>query len=107
MSEYRIVCVNRLHTSAEHCHVTDIGTTTVQGSRRWSAVEVRAAINTGDRFYTVSPTTGETATVEAYDCVCSLKTIRSGSDAIADNNLAVMPDCGRRQSSASRLEAPA
>ncbi len=104
VSDYRIVCVNRLDTSAAHCHVTDIGTTTERGSRRWSAVEMRAAISSGDHFFTVSPTTGETATVEPYDCRCGLKTVRSGPDAIADNNLAAMPDCGRKQASARRLE---
>ena len=104
MSDYRIVCVNRLHTSVQHAHVTDIGTTTAQGSRPWSALEVRAAISNGDRFFTVSPTTGETATVEPYDCRCGLKTVRSGPDAIADNNLAALPDCGRKQASARRLE---
>ena len=104
MSDYRIVGVNRLNTSAEHRHVTDIETTAVEVlSRRWSAAEVRAALSNGDGFYTISPTTSEMATVEIYDCSCGLKTIRSGPDAIVDNNLAALPKCGRTQSSATRL----
>jgi len=76
MSDYRIVCVNRLDTSLAHRHVTDVGTENARGEmRRWSAVEVRDAMCRGDGFYTISPTTNEIAKVEAFGCSCGLKTI--------------------------------
>jgi len=107
MSDYRIVCVSRLDTSPEHRHVTDVGTENARSEmRRWSAVEVRHAMRHGDLFYTISPTTNEMANVEAFDCSCGLKTIRSHTDAIADNNLAAMPACAHTQSRATRLAGP-
>jgi hypothetical protein len=42
----------------------------------------------GDRFYTVSPTTGKAALVELYDCPsCKTPTIRSAPDWVTDNNV--------------------
>jgi hypothetical protein len=56
---------------------------------------VRQAIREGDRFYTVSSTTGKAALVEVYDCPsCKAPTIRSAPDWVTDNNLDNIPICG-------------
>jgi hypothetical protein len=105
MSDYRIVCVNRLDTGPEHCHVTDIGTETLGGrTRRWSTHDVRAAIANGERFYTISLSTNTTADVDAYDCSYGLKTIRSYPDAAADNNLDGLPECPHVQQRSYPIE---
>jgi hypothetical protein len=89
MSDYRIVCVNTEHP---HRHILKVGTGTKadQYSRTWTVKEVRDALEAGDRFYTVSPSTGKEADVRADTCKepnCTVKTIRSKADAVTDNNL--------------------
>jgi hypothetical protein len=52
--------------------------------------EVRSAIAAGDVFYTVGPTSGKVAIVRNDICKaygCTVQTIRSGADAVPDNNL--------------------
>jgi hypothetical protein len=89
VATYRIVCVNTEHP---HRHITQVGTGSDpdQAANRWTVSQVRAALANGDRFYTVSPSTGKTADVRADDCRingCTIKTIRSTPDAVTDNNL--------------------
>jgi hypothetical protein len=88
-SPYRIVCVDTEHP---HSHITHVGTgdDPARASKRWTVAEVRTALRNGDVFYTYSPSTGKTALVRADDCRingCTIKTIRSAADAVADNNL--------------------
>lgn len=89
MAEYRIVCVETEHP---HRHITHVGTGSDPNAAnyRWTVTQVRNAIFNGDRFYTVSPSTGTTADVRRDDCRingCIVKTIRSTADAVTDNNL--------------------
>jgi hypothetical protein len=67
MSSFRIVCVNREYT---HSHITLVGTGTKvdEYSRAWTVKEVRAALEAGDRFYTISASTGKEADVRADTC---------------------------------------
>ncbi len=84
-----ITCVNRSSTLF-HQHVTRVGLGDALGyyRERISVEAVRTAIREGDRFYTVSPTTGKAALVEIYDCPsCKTPTIRSASDWVTDNNV--------------------
>jgi hypothetical protein len=89
MAAYRIVCVETEHP---HRHITQVGTGSDAGhaNERWTVQQVRTALFNGDRFYTVSPSTGKTADVRPDDCPvtgCTVKTIRSKADAVPDNNL--------------------
>lgn len=89
MAASRIVCVNTEHP---HRHIVKVGTGSdpSKASKRWTVAEVRKALENGDRFYTVSPSTGKEADVKADDCKiggCTVKTIRSKADAVTDNNL--------------------
>jgi Protein of unknown function (DUF3892) len=89
MASYRIVCVETEHP---HRHILAVGTGDDPSSAnsRWTVQQVRNALANGDRFYTVSPSTGLTADVKADDCNiggCTVKTIRSHADAVTDNNL--------------------
>jgi hypothetical protein len=89
MAAYQIVCVETEHP---HRHITRVGTGTDPDSanKQWTVSEVRAALLDGDRFHTVSPSTGKTADVRADDCRingCTVETIRSRADAVSDNNL--------------------
>jgi hypothetical protein len=54
---------------------------------------VRTSIGQGNRFYTVSPSTGKQADVRPFDCTCGVKTIRSHEDAMKDNNLDNLVAC--------------
>jgi Protein of unknown function (DUF3892) len=95
MAAYRIVCVNKEYT---HSHITQVGTGTKpdEYSRIWTVKEVREALESGDRFYTVSASTGKEADVRADNCHvngCLIKTIRSTADAVTDNNLDNMVGC--------------
>lgn len=89
------MCVNKAHA---HRHIISVGTGTTREhwSRMWTVEEVIAAIRSGDRFYTVSPSTGKTADVRAMACnigACLVMTLRSHADAVSDNNLDNMPAC--------------
>lgn len=95
MSSYQIVCVN---TEYPHRHIVKVGTGTTADkyTRTWTVKEVRDALEDGDRFYTVSPSTGKEADVKADTCKepnCTVKTIRSTADAVTDNNLDNMSSC--------------
>jgi Protein of unknown function (DUF3892) len=95
VASYRILCVDTEHA---HRHVTKVctGKKADRYSRTWTVEEVRDALEAGDRFYTLSPTTGKEADVTAEDCSvdgCPAETIRSKADAIMDNNLENMPSC--------------
>jgi hypothetical protein len=54
--------------------------------------EVYLRMNTGHEFFTRSPSTGQTARVEAVSC-CGLNTLRSSADATGDNYLDSLPPC--------------
>ena len=93
--DHRIVCVNKEYT---HSHITLVGTGTnaQHWDRTWTVKEVREALERGDRFYTVSASSGKAAWVRADNCRvagCTIKTIRSNPDAVTDNNLDNMSGC--------------
>jgi hypothetical protein len=94
MAEHEIVCVERLEA---HEHITHVGTgSDDRATARWSVEDVRNAIEDGDMFYTVSPSTEHVAEVEPYDALVKgriIETIRSTPDAIEDNNLDNMRAC--------------
>ncbi len=54
--DYRIQCIEQ-----EHGEIAAVGTGGSEGvpDRRWLLAEVRRAIGEGDRFYVISPNTGE------------------------------------------------
>jgi hypothetical protein len=88
-TEYQIGCAERLEA---HEHITHVGTGTDpdHAADRWTVKQVRSALANGDRFYTVSPSTGRVADVRAYDAHVAgrvVETIRSAADAVEDNNL--------------------
>jgi hypothetical protein len=95
MADYQIVCVNTQHS---HRHITNVGTGNAASgySRLWTVESVRAALDDGDTFYTVSPSRGTVAEVYPDDCPidgCTVKTIRSRADKTADNNLDNLAGC--------------
>jgi hypothetical protein len=86
VGNYRIVCAELSWSDSPsgHGHVKAIRV----GQYLWSVASVRKWMaENGDRFYTVSPTTGKQADVVAYDCECGVRTIRSDPDAVTDNDL--------------------
>jgi hypothetical protein len=95
MAAYQIICVEKEHP---HRHITavGIGVETRQAPTKLNVQQVRAAIRSGDRFYTVSPSTGKTADVLPDDVPVNgriIETIRSTPDAVSDNNLDNMRAC--------------
>lgn len=82
--EYQIICVVK-----DRGHIAQVGTT-INGrtyNQLLTVAQVRERLRQGHRFYTVSPSTGRKAYVEAYD------TIRSHRDAVTDNNLDNLSHC--------------
>jgi hypothetical protein len=95
-ASYRVECVDRPDSAAEHRrHLTGIGTVEQDGTRRhWDDIAVvRDAMSEGDSFYTKSLMNEKMAAVEAYDCPCGVETIRSNPDHVAHNNLDNMVAC--------------
>jgi hypothetical protein len=91
---YRIVCVTTEHP---HRHITEVGTGADPSgaSKQWTVTAVRNAIDNGDTFYT-EDAKGNTAAVLKDTCHfagCTVRTIRSHSDASKDNNLDNMRAC--------------
>lgn len=91
---YRIVCTIQ-KTPTHHNHIMGVGTGTdpSRADRQWTVTQVRAAIDQGTGFHTVSPSTGKTANVRKFDCDCGIKTIKSAPDAVLDNNLDNLRTC--------------
>lgn len=94
--DYRIVCtIQDQPTYHNHILGVETGDFPRWPTLRWSVEEVRQYILSGQRFYTVSPSTGAVAYVERFDCACGVKTIRSRPDAVYDNNLDNLPTCNQ------------
>jgi hypothetical protein len=75
-----------------HPHIVSLQTT--HGVTGTLAQATTAILMEGDEFYTVSPTTGAVAEVEAYFCdECQHDVLRSRPDDDADTNLRRLPDC--------------
>jgi hypothetical protein len=94
MADYQIVCVDRV---AGHGHITHVGISGLPGV--WTVAQVRGCISRGNAFYTVSPSTRETAAVEPYDVIQlgqTIETIRSAADAVSDNSLDNLQACRLR-----------
>jgi len=93
MVRRQITCTTKIEGDhATHPHISAIGTSHgVSGSLE----QATAAILTGgDEFFTVSPTTGAVAEVEAYFCdECQHDVLRSQPDDDVDANLRQLPDC--------------
>jgi hypothetical protein len=77
-TSYRVSCVEKDE------RIVAVGTGGSDGvaNRRWTVAEVRRALGEGDRFYTVSPSTGNEADVEPFE-----DAIRTDPDQVTDNNL--------------------
>lgn len=95
MATFRITCVTSKYAQGgTHKHILTAGTTAPGTGLRqnWTVAEIRIALKNGSSFYTQSPSSGAVATVHADTC-CGVETIRSGADAVTDNNLDDLPTC--------------
>jgi len=95
LMDYRIICtIQEPSTTPGHGHIVRVGTgTTARGyNRLWTVAEVYSAMDAGLRFMTYGEQSRKWALVEKFRC-CHRDTLRSASDAIADNNLDKLPMC--------------
>lgn len=95
---YRIICTRQLPVSnpTSHAHITHVGTgaTTANYELLWTVQQVFDAMARGEKFYTVSPSTGKIASVTRVKCPrCTHDVLRSAADAVTDNNLDSLPKC--------------
>ena len=99
MAEYQVTCVNMAPLSdGSHSHITHLG---LGGSGGWrNRITVSEAISQlrspyGDRYYTVSPSTGRRADVIVGSCeTCDQRPyVRTTADRTSDNNLLSLPNC--------------
>ncbi|HQU12529.1 MAG TPA: DUF3892 domain-containing protein [Acidiphilium sp.] len=98
MAMYRITCTVQVpvYQPNNHAHIVEVGTGDEKGySLLWTLPEVFSAMDSGDTFYTSSPSTGKSAWVHKVACpICGYRYIlRSAPDAIFDNNLDALPRC--------------
>ena len=93
MVRRQISCTSKVegnHTS--HPHIASVQT--IHGVTGTLAQATSAILTDADEFFTVSPTTGAVAEVEAYFCdECQHDVLRSMPDDDLDNNLRRLPDC--------------
>ena len=94
---HRVICVNK-GPSGTHEHITYLGLGDETGYHQ--RVSVEEAIRqlrspAGDRYYTISQTTGREANVIEGGCeVCGQRPyVRTTADGIRDNNLANLTYC--------------
>jgi hypothetical protein len=100
MASYRIVCTEQSDPPAPgHGHIlaVGVGDDPSKATERFEVAEVRRKLRAGDRFYTVGIASGDEADVQAFDCWCSVKTIRSDPDQVTDNNLDDLRLCSWKQ----------
>jgi hypothetical protein len=89
MSEYQIVCTDRVEA---HEHITHVGLAGM--TTRYTVDQVCQSISEGNHFYTVSPSTLRRAGVEPYELEARgrmIRTLRSTPDAVPDNDLDNLP----------------
>jgi hypothetical protein len=89
MSEFLITCTRKSErTAAGHKHITSVGI----GGKRYAVERIYRAIDAGDTFHTVSPSTGREVPVGKFHC-CGIDTLRSYADRQWDDNLDSLPKC--------------
>jgi len=97
--EHQVTCVNKAPAPGRlHEHITYLGLGTVAGYyTRTSVAEAIAQLRSpyGDRYYTISPTTGRRAEVIEGGCEMCGQTpyVRTTADGIHDNNLSALTFC--------------
>jgi len=98
MATYRIVCTEQepSYLPTTHAHIVAVGTGSDpdKASNRLTLAQVIHAIKNGNRFYTQGRTSGKVAWVYVVNCGhCRREIIRSGADAVYDNNLDSLRGC--------------
>ncbi len=98
VGRYQITCRTMVEVSqpTKHRHIAAVGVLTEGGGTNQHTIQrIRERIDSGDEFYTKSPTTGKQAKVEKYPChVCkTYRSIRTVGDIVTDNNLDILRDC--------------
>jgi uncharacterized protein (DUF1684 family) len=91
MSSFQITCTTKSpRTWQGHHHIVSVGLRGEVGT--FTVQQIYRLMDSGHRFYTVSPSSGRTALVRKYRC-CNLDTLRSDGDVVYDNNLDYLPSC--------------
>jgi hypothetical protein len=95
MADYQIICTRKTpSTPSGHHHIVQVGLGSGSSyTQLLTVADVYGLMRNGDRFYTVSPSTRRVALVDAWRC-CGIDTLRSRADAVADNNLDNLGNCG-------------
>jgi hypothetical protein len=96
MTAYRIICVTQDKPDPHRGHILNVGTgpTPAHYTRKWTVDQVWSATLAGDTFHTIGPKSGKRASVHRFECtICGRRTLRSGPDAVTDNNLDSLPSC--------------
>ncbi len=87
MANHQITCATKVHA---HRHITQIG----GPDGRWTIAQAYAAMDRGEGFYTVSPSTRKVARVIKFRCrFCTTASLTTTADAVWDNNLDNLPNC--------------
>ncbi len=98
MAQHRIVCTDQEPVSqpTSHAHIVavGIGDDPSRNLRKLTLAQVIAAMNAGDEFLTYGEESRKWARVHKVACThCGRTIIRSGPDAVSDNNLDNLRRC--------------
>jgi hypothetical protein len=97
MADYRITCTRQAPVTQphSHAHIVSVGTGGDNGyDKIWTVAQVYAAMDRGDRFWTLGKKSGQTAWVSKMKCpACPYGTLRANHDDVSDNNLDSLPNC--------------
>lgn len=99
MAVHRVICTNQSAVGFDpHTHITHLGLGTEAGwKQRITVAQALTQLRSvyGDRYYTVSPTTGlQTDVIEGGCEMCGQSSyVRTRADRARDNNLKALPTC--------------
>ena len=94
MADYQITCVQKSAstTPLKHRHIIRVGVPQLSDSAL-TIQEIYHLMDTNNRFYTHSRSTGHIAWVEPLTC-CGVHTLRTRPDRIRGCDLDKLPPCG-------------
>lgn len=97
MVSYRISCTihKQFKEPISHAHIVKVGVGDETGyCELWSILELYDAMDRGETFYTLSPSSGAITPVQRSACqYCGQNTVRSAPEVDYDNNLDYLPKC--------------
>jgi hypothetical protein len=95
-THYVVTCTSRSRAT-RHCdgHIVSVGTVLAGpgSTNHFTVQQVYTLMAAGAIFVTVGRMSKKFAVVHRFRCACGVQTLRTGPDAVSDNNLDALPRC--------------